>query len=238
MSLLKTTKLSLFLNLIFFSFAFASTTPQDLKEEAQPSPYRLVDIDDPEGSNILKTPHEKVTFPLSQEDLQLIEAMKAKVTQDNLAGLAAPQLNAPKSIIVYNVPQAALKWRSDVKRLVPLTVLVNLTYEPLSSDKSLDWEGCASGKNHYGKVYRFNKIRYRAQDMKGNEVRGEAEGFEARLLQHEGDHCAGKVCIDQYDPESPHGHPDEFMPLREEETAKKKREMGVEGDYFPFMKRS
>lgn len=59
-----------------------------------------------------------------------------------------------------------------------------------------DYEGCLSVSNIYGKVPRHSKIRVRALDPTGNEVRFKAEGFLARVIQHEIDHTNGIVFID------------------------------------------
>ena len=59
-----------------------------------------------------------------------------------------------------------------------------------------DYEGCLSVNGFYGKVPRRSKIRVKALDITGNEVRIKAEGFLARVLQHEIDHTNGIVFID------------------------------------------
>ena len=59
-----------------------------------------------------------------------------------------------------------------------------------------DYEGCLSVNGFYGKVPRHSKIRFKALDITGNEVRIKAEGFLARVLQHEIDHTNGIVFID------------------------------------------
>lgn len=59
-----------------------------------------------------------------------------------------------------------------------------------------DYEGCLSIKHVYGRVPRYSKIRVRALDQDGKEVRMKAEGFLARVFQHEIDHTNGIVFID------------------------------------------
>ena len=59
-----------------------------------------------------------------------------------------------------------------------------------------DYEGCLSIKDIYGKVPRFSKVKVKALDEKGKQVRITAEGFLARVFQHEIDHTNGKVFID------------------------------------------
>lgn len=59
-----------------------------------------------------------------------------------------------------------------------------------------DYEGCLSVKDIYGKIKRYEKVRIKALDENGNPVRLTAEGFLARIFQHEIDHTNGIVFID------------------------------------------
>ncbi len=59
-----------------------------------------------------------------------------------------------------------------------------------------DYEGCLSVKNIYGKVPRHDKIRVKAMNIDGEEIRLKADGFLARVLQHEIDHLNGTLFID------------------------------------------
>lgn len=67
-----------------------------------------------------------------------------------------------------------------------------------------DFEGCLSVKDVYGKVPRSSAVRIKALDEHGNEIRLKAEGFLARVFQHEIDHTHGKLFIDHIkdDPEA------------------------------------
>lgn len=59
-----------------------------------------------------------------------------------------------------------------------------------------DYEGCLSVKDVYGKVPRYTKVRVKATDINGKEFRVTAEGFLARIFQHEIDHTNGIVFVD------------------------------------------
>jgi peptide deformylase len=59
-----------------------------------------------------------------------------------------------------------------------------------------DFEGCLSVPNIYGKVPRHEKVKVKALDIAGKEFRVTAEGFLARIFQHEIDHTNGIVFID------------------------------------------
>jgi peptide deformylase len=59
-----------------------------------------------------------------------------------------------------------------------------------------DFEGCLSVKDIYGKVPRYSKVRVSALDIRGKQIRVTAEGFLARVFQHEIDHTNGVMFID------------------------------------------
>lgn len=59
-----------------------------------------------------------------------------------------------------------------------------------------DFEGCLSVRDVYGKVGRYEKVKVKALDVDGREFRVTAEGFLARIFQHEIDHTNGIVFID------------------------------------------
>lgn len=143
----------------------------------------------------------------------------------------------PKPITAFEVSQKALKWREDITHLVPLTVLINPSYEPIESEgRTLDWEGCFSGKNYYGKIWRYKAVHYKGQDVHGNTIEGVARGFLARLIQHETDHCHHKMCVHRYDTDSPHGRQADLIPARKEDVRQKKERLGLgPDDLFPFL---
>jgi peptide deformylase len=105
------------------------------------------------------------------------------------AALAAVQVDRPERVIVV---------RSDfddkaVREFVPL---INPEIVKTEGTLITDYEGCLSVNGFYGKVPRHSKIRVKAVDVDGNEVRFKAEGFLARVIQHEIDHTNGIVFID------------------------------------------
>ena len=76
------------------------------------------------------------------------------------------------------------------------TALINPEIVKYEGTLVSDYEGCLSVRDVYGKVPRYTKIRVKAVDVQGNEVRFKAEGFLARVIQHEIDHTMGIVFID------------------------------------------
>ncbi|MBS0185120.1 MAG: peptide deformylase [Proteobacteria bacterium] len=173
-------------------------------------------IENKDHQNVLRSISHPVTFPLSQEDKELIKTLKHKVNiTEFCGGLAAPQIGISKRIIAFQVMEKVLKFRRDVEFLMPMTILINPSYMPHAEEgKSLDWEGCFSVQSQMGKVWHFKTITYFGQTEEGESIEGIARGYLARLLQHEIDHLDGKLAIDFYDPLSPRGPLEEMRKIR------------------------
>ncbi len=111
-------------------------------------------------------------------------------------GLAAPQVHLPLRMAVIEVrgnpryPQAP-----DI----PVHVLFNIRLTPIGEATIDDHEGCLSVPDLRGRVRRWAKVGVEALDAEANPVRFEAEGFYARILQHETDHLDGAVYVDRVD---------------------------------------
>lgn len=105
------------------------------------------------------------------------------------AAIAAPQINKLYKIIIV---------RSDLddKNNKEFTALINPEVVKFEGKTVEDFEGCLSIKGIYGLVPRASKIRVKALDINGEEVRIKAEGFLARVLQHEIDHTNGVLFVD------------------------------------------
>lgn len=91
------------------------------------------------------------------------------------------------------------------------TVFINPIITKYEGEIEEDFEGCLSIKDVYGKVPRHTKVRVKALDINGREFRQTAEGFLARVFQHEIDHTNGIVYIDHIK-----GNPDAFFNLDQE----------------------
>ena len=135
------------------------------------------------------------------EELKKIVADMLKIMHEKQGvGLAAPQIGISKAIIVFAAPDdpELKKYRKDFTQTMEKTIWINPSYEGLESDKHRDVEGCFSVKDLAGVVQRYKKIKYKAFDFKKNRwVSGVAEGFLARIIQHEIDHVNGTLCIDR-----------------------------------------
>jgi peptide deformylase len=76
---------------------------------------------------------------------------------------------------------------------VPRTVLLNPVITPLGDALEEGWEGCLSVPGLRGLVPRLARIRYAGFDPWGRRIEREAEGFHARVVQHECDHLIGRL---------------------------------------------
>lgn len=105
------------------------------------------------------------------------------------AALAAVQVDHLERVVI-------VRNNFDDKTDNSFTALINPEIVKYEGDLEEDYEGCLSVSDIYGKVPRYTKVRVKALDVNGNEVRFKAEGFLARVIQHEVDHTNGIVFID------------------------------------------
>jgi peptide deformylase len=106
------------------------------------------------------------------------------------AGLAAPQIGENLQLVIFGFANNA---RYPDAPAVPRTVLINPVVEPLGNDEEEGWEGCLSVPGLRGVVPRFARVRYRGLDPLGQPIEREADGFHARVVQHEVDHLIGRL---------------------------------------------
>lgn len=105
------------------------------------------------------------------------------------AALAAVQIDKLQRAVI-------VRGDFDDKKSKEFTTLINPKVVKYEGEVIYDYEGCLSVKDIYGYVPRYSKVRVQALDLEGNEIRIKADGFLARVLQHEIDHTNGTVFID------------------------------------------
>ena len=120
----------------------------------------------------------------------LIADMFETMHHANGAGLAAPQIGVDLQVVIFGFGHNE---RYPEAPPVPETVLINPTISPVSQDMDEGWEGCLSVPGMRGVVNRFSMIRYHGFDQYGQPIDRVAEGFDARVVQHECDHLIGKL---------------------------------------------
>ena len=111
--------------------------------------------------------------------------------EDNGVGLAAPQVGVALRVFAYYLPG-----EGDRDEVSP-RVLVNPALTLLGEPTELGWEGCLSLPGLRGMVPRYPAVGVQAFDTEGNPVSYEAQGFHARVIQHEYDHLDGIVFLDR-----------------------------------------
>jgi len=117
----------------------------------------------------------------------LLDTMRAA----NGAGLAAPQIGVDLQVVIFGSYDRNPRYPD--RPVVPPTVLVNPVITPLGEATEDDWEGCLSVPGMRGVVPRWSRIRYTGFDQYGDPIDREAQGFHARVVQHECDHLWGKL---------------------------------------------
>jgi peptide deformylase len=120
----------------------------------------------------------------------LIADMFDTMRAANGAGLAAPQIGVDLQLVIFGFTHNA---RYPDAPEVPSTVLINPQITPLGDEEETGWEGCLSVPGLRGLVPRWTRIRYRGFDAAGQPIEREADGFHARVVQHECDHLIGRL---------------------------------------------
>ena len=120
---------------------------------------------------------------------QLIDDMFETMRDSEGIGLAGPQVYESIRLFVAGV--------DDEERMMPPVVMINPEVTPVGSDVEEDWEGCLSIPDIRGRVSRATDIKVRALDRHGKPISMTADGFPARVIQHEVDHLDGVLFFDR-----------------------------------------
>ena len=126
-------------------------------------------------------------------------------------GLAAPQIGVDLQLVIFGFEHSE---RYPDAPEVPRTILLNPVITPLSQDMEEGWEGCLSVPGLRGAVSRWSLIRYEGIDPKGARIERTAEGFHARVVQHECDHLIGRLYPSRITDFSKFGYTDVLFPGR------------------------
>ena len=143
----------------------------------------------------------QTTAQLKQDEIntfdiqRLIDDMIETMRDSDGVGIAANQVHVSKQIAVIEITK--LNPRYPDKEEIPLTVLINPKITSHSKETGPDWEGCLSIPDFRGRVPRWKNVEVKANDRHGNPTSITAQGFFARVIQHEIDHLNGKVYLDR-----------------------------------------
>lgn len=138
-------------------------------------------------NKILTQPSEPIK-DLNDPEIQalvtdLIETIKS---DQNAAGLAAPQIGENKCIFVVKKPETN-----------KVRVFINPKITHRGNKKSLQQEACLSVPGKAGLVKRAKKVIVKAYNQEGEKFKITAKGFLAQVIQHEFDHLQGTLFIDK-----------------------------------------
>jgi len=143
----------------------------------------------------LRTKSKRVGI-ITPEIVQLVRDMEDATvnwdeSRDHEVGvaLAAVQIDRLYKVVV-------VRNNHDDKNDRTFTAFINPEITKLEGKLVEDFEGCLSVPSIYGKVLRHEKVKVKALGLDGNEFRVTADGFLARVFQHEIDHTNGIVFID------------------------------------------
>lgn len=118
----------------------------------------------------------------------LIADMRDTMADLDGAGLAAPQIGVDLQVVIFGVDANP---RYPEAEAVPPTVLINPVLTKIDDVMEDGWEGCLSVPGMRGLVPRYLRLQYRGTDEYGRPFERTAEGFHARVVQHECDHLFG-----------------------------------------------
>lgn len=141
--------------------------------------------------------HSKSIGHIGQPTLELVKDMEESTLdwedgREHEVGvaLAAVQIDVHKKVIV-------IRNDFDNKKDRSFTAYINPEIIKTEGTPVIEYEGCLSVKDLYGKVSRYPKVTVKARLLDGNEVIITAEGFLARVFQHEIDHTNGVLFVDR-----------------------------------------
>jgi peptide deformylase len=130
---------------------------------------------------------QRVTPRLLAAAQAMLEAMR----QANGVGLAAPQVGIRQRFFVVELPE-------DEEEGLPRETYILFNPEIVKSQgEQVGIEGCLSIPGYVGEVARFEQVTIKALDEQGQPVRHKAEGYLARVFQHEIDHLDGILYTDR-----------------------------------------
>ncbi len=150
------------------------------------SVHEILKMGDPRLLRVAQPVREFGTPALKTLIADMFETMAAA----NGAGLAAPQIGIDLQLVIFGYTSNV---RYPEAPPVPPTVLINPVITPLDEEVVNGWEGCLSVPGLRGVVPRHARIRYAGFDPEGRPIEREADGFHARVVQHECDHLIGRL---------------------------------------------
>ncbi len=181
----------------------------------------VLEIIQPDNPILRKKAHKITSFddPKLQ---QLIDDMVETMQEARGVGLAAPQVAQSRRLIIVRLPDESDEDREEYGDQAGKTYIVaNPKIIKQSRETVSGVEGCLSIPGWLGEVERATSVVVTGQDRQGDDFRIKAEGWLARVFQHELDHLNGVLFID---------HTDKIWQPTEEDIEKAGAEVTPEGE--------
>lgn len=144
----------------------------------------ILKMGDPRLLRVAEPVREFNTAELHALIVDMFDTMHAA----NGAGLAAPQIGVNLQLVIYGFKSNT---RYPDAPQVPETVLINPVLTPIGEQMEEAFEGCLSVPGLRGSVPRYTRLHYEGYDQFGERIVRDADGFHARVVQHEVDHLLG-----------------------------------------------
>jgi peptide deformylase len=112
-------------------------------------------------------------------------------------GLAGPQIGVMRRIIVVHVPGEYIgEGETDIRATLINPEIIK------GHGRDVATEGCLSIPGWVGDVPRYDAITVKAMDLNNKDIRIKAQGYYARVIQHEVDHLDGILFVDRVEDKS------------------------------------
>lgn len=149
------------------------------------------------GNRVIQSKAKRVRGIHDPKVKRIIQSLISVMREQNLVGMAAPQIGEGVRIFVSEVRSTT--YRKNIAEPDELRIFINPEITTHSKRKSVSYEGCGSVAEAalFGPVSRYERITVKALNIDGESFTLEASGFLARIIQHEIDHLDGTVFLDR-----------------------------------------
>lgn len=147
---------------------------------------------------LLRKKAVRITTFTDKKLQQLMDDMVETMIAAPGVGLAAPQVAVSQRLIVVRLPAETEEDREEYGELAgKVHIVANPKIIKASKEMVKGVEGCLSLPGLLGEVERHKIVVVTGQDRHGKDFRIKAEGWFARVFQHEIDHLDGVLFPDR-----------------------------------------
>ncbi|MDF1797283.1 MAG: peptide deformylase [Coxiellaceae bacterium] len=187
---------------------------------------KIQQIENQQDKAVLTATADVVLFPLNKEAQQHVDELISEHERTHGVGLAAPQIGISEQFFLIEITEQQASLRENGSAFTR-SIFFNANYTAVEGTTTeQDIEACFSVRDTAGWVPRYHAIKFNAQDSDGNAVSFIAEGFLARVLQHETDHLHGLLITDRLTDDCLQGtHEDMYAHRRQMLSAEKAQQL-------------